>query len=620
MAHAFAGMLLTDWRYVLRLRACNGNVYKLGSPHNEHAPAFVEGVALTAAADAMNAEHAFIVTKNKLTHKKLLPLALLALVQCALAQQPPTAGSQLQQIPPAPIPPAAAPTLPVQPARPPEASNPGEAKMLVKALMVTGASLYPPAELIALTGFTPGTELTLTDLRNMALKITTHYRAHGYFVAEAYLPAQDIQNNVVTIAVREGRYGQVKLRNQSRLADPVAYGLLDGLNSGDAIAIAPLESRLLLMSDLPGVNVNSTLAPGAVAGTSDLLVDVTPGRTVTGSVDADNAGNRYTGEYRLGGTVNFNNLLGLGDVASLRGVTSGAGLKYLRGSYQVQLGKGRVGVAYSKLDYALGREFANLRAHGTAEVVSVFGSYPLLRSRNSNLALQLGYDDKTFHDQVDSTASVTDKKARVLTAGLYGDHRDNFGGGGFNTYGLAMSAGTIDIQTPAALAADAATAKSNGGFGKLSFSASRLQQLTGPFSLYAGINGQVASKNLDVSEKMQLGGMNAVRAYPEGEGYADQGYVLTLEARMLLPNASGRIPGQMHLIGFVDTGSVTQNKNPWAAGPNTRTLSAAGVGLTWAVSSSFYARAYYAQKLGSSPALSAPDRSGRFWVQVVKYF
>jgi hypothetical protein len=31
-------------------------------------------------------------------------------------------------------------------------------------------------------------------------------------------------------------------------------------------------------------------------------------------------------------------------------------------------------------------------------------------------------------------------------------------------------------------------------------------------------------------------------------------------------------------------------------------------------------RAYYAVKVGSEDALSAPDKSGRFWVQAVKYF
>ena len=45
----------------------------------------------------------------------------------------------------------------------------------------------------------------------------------------------------------------------------------------------------------------------------------------------------------------------------------------------------------------------------------------------------------------------------------------------------------------------------------------------------------------------------------------DQGYVLKLEARLRLPKFSERMPGQMQLIGFVDTGTVTLNKNPWDA-------------------------------------------------------
>ncbi len=493
-------------------------------------------------------------------------------------------------------------------------------KILVKSLQVTGAQLYSEAELIAVTGFRPGSELSLNDLRAMTLKITDLYRKNGYFVAQAYLPAQDIKDNAVTIAVLEGRYGTIRLNNQTNLSDAQANRLLSGLNSGEIIATEPLENRLLLLSDLPGVKVSSTMVPGASLGTSDLIVDVAPGQRISGSIDADNAGNRYTGEYRLGATVNLNNPLGLGDVASLRVLTAGSGLNYARASYQMQFGKARAGVAYSHLNYELRREFAPLQAHGTADVASIFGSYPLVRSRNDNLNIGLAYDTKKFQDRVDLTSSVTDKRAQVLVASLYGDHRDALGGGGSSAYSVAVSAGNIDIQTPAALTADAATARSNGRFNKLGFSASRLQNLGGPFSLYAGINGQVASKNLDVSEKMELGGMNAVRAYPEGEAYADQGYLVALEARMDLAKFWQQMPGQMQLIGFIDAGSVTINKNPWFVGPNTRSLSGAGVGITWAENNNFFVRAYYARKLGGESAISAPDRSGRFWIQAVKYF
>jgi hemolysin activation/secretion protein len=551
---------------------------------------------------------------------KLLPLAMLAVSPHLLAQSLPNAGSQLQQLPSVPAPQPAPPEVRVEPSKPAPVRAAEEAKIPLDTLRITGTRAYTEAQLLAVTGFTPGGELTLAELRAMATRITAYYAANGYFVAHAYLPAQEITDKTITIAVREGEYGQVTVRNETKLSGAIPGNLLAGLNSGDAITVAPLESRLLLLSDIPGIKVHSTLVPGATAGTSDLLVDITPGPSVSGSVDADNAGNRYTGEYRLGATVNLNNPLGLGDVASLRAVTSGSGLNYAIASYQLQVGKGRAGVSYSKLHYALGEEFASLRANGTAEVASIFGSYPLIRSRNTHLYIRLGYDAKTFQDRVDAIPSVTDKKAGVLTTSLYGNHRDNLGGGGVNAYALSLSAGKLDIQTPAALAADAASAQSNGGYGKLGFNVMRLQRVTDTVSLYGAISGQMASKNLDSSEKMELGGMNGVRAYPQGEAPADQGYLVTLEARLLLPRFPENLPGQVHLIGFVDHGSVTVNKKPWAAGQNHRTLSAAGVGLTWSETDNFMVRAYYARKIGSETATSAPDKSGRFWIQAVKYF
>lgn len=550
-------------------------------------------------------------------NKSLLWLALFGLAQAAHAQQPPTGGAL--QVPPSPTLPRAEPAIRIEPLSTPPAGVPGDARIVVNTLRLEGATVFDPGQLLALTGFQGGMQLSLADLQAMAGRITEHYRRNGYFVAQAYVPAQEIRDGVVTLAVSEGRLGKVQLRNQSNLRDGVAHGVLSGITPGEVITTASVERPLLLMSDIPGVEVRSTLVPGASVGTSDLMVDVMPGRRVTGSVDLDNAGNRYTGAWRLGATINLNDPLGLGDVASLRLLTSGKGLKYGRLSYQLQVGQGQVGVAYSRLEYELGKEFASLGAHGTAQIASVYGRYPVIRSRNSNLYLQLAFDAKKFEDHLDAIPAQTDRNSRVLMASVFGDHRDGFGGGGVNSYFLTWASGDIDIETPAARAQDALTARTQGHFDKLSFNALRLQRLGGPFSLYAGVNGQVASKNLDVSEKMSLGGMNGVRAYPEGEAYADEGYLATLELRMDLPPLPANVPGRMQLAVFADSGSVRLNKEPWAPGDNRRTLSGAGVGLNWADPGNFLVRAYYARKLGSEDATSAPDRSGRFWIQLVKY-
>ena len=541
---------------------------------------------------------------------KIWPLALLALSQSVLAAEPISAGSQLQQIPPSPIPQKEVPKFSLVPSDVPAVSESDHVKIFVQSLRVTGSHAYSEADLVKLTGFKLGSELSLSELRVMAARITDYYHKNGYFVAQAYLPAQDIKDGVVTIAVIEGQYGKINLRNKTNLSDRLINRQLEGIHSGDVVTIAPLENRLLLLSDIPGVHVMSTLAPGASPGVSDLIVDVTPGDRVTGSIDADNAGNRYTGENRIGATVNLNNLAGHGDVASLRVLTSGEGLNYARGSYQMQFGKATAGVAYSWLEYKLGKEFKNLRVNGDAEIASVYGSYPLIRSRNTSLYAQLLYEDKTFQDRIDSTFSITDKKTHALTATLRGDHLDGFGGRGLTSYALSGTVGDVDAMTT----------QSNGHYSKLGFSLTRLQSVTEMVSLYAAFNGQLASKNLDISEKMELGGMNAVRAYPEGEAYADQGYVMTVEARLQLPKVAEWQRGQMQLVGFVDTGTVLVNKDTWNASENRRTLSGVGVGINWVDYNNFMVRTAYARKLGNAQATSAPDRDGRFWIQAVKYF
>ena len=151
----------------------------------------------------------------------------------------------------------------------------------------------------------------------------------------------------------------------------------------------------------------------------------------------------------------------------------------------------------------------------------------------------------------------------------------------------------------------------------MQFSFARLQTIAGPLSLFASARGQIAFDNLDISEKMELGGAYAVRAYPEGEAYGDQGYVATAEARLALPQI---VPGALQLFGFVDVGEVDFVKTPYFAGSNHAKRSAYGAGLSWAGPYGIGARATYARKLGNADATSAPDKSGRAWFQLTKTF
>jgi hemolysin activation/secretion protein len=117
-----------------------------------------------------------------MSNLKLVTVALLALSQSAFAQTPPSAGGQLQQIPPAPVLQRDLPEIRIQQGGAPVIPALDSVRIIVRSLNVTGQTLYSEAELVAITGFSPGNELALADLRGMATKISDYYHRNGYIV------------------------------------------------------------------------------------------------------------------------------------------------------------------------------------------------------------------------------------------------------------------------------------------------------------------------------------------------------------------------------------------------------------------------------------------------------
>jgi hemolysin activation/secretion protein len=500
--------------------------------------------------------------------------------------------------------------LPDAPADPAAEAGP---RLQVNGFILDGNQALPSAELLSLLADLAGRELSVGQLQGAANRITRLYRERGYPLARAYLPAQEIEGGMVKIAVLEGRYGQVQINDQAGLRGG-ALAPLTTLQSGDAVQGQSLERSLLLLQDLPGIEVKSTLRPGASTGTTDLLVDVQRAPLIDGAIDADNYGNRFTGEYRLGGTLNLNNPLGLGDRLTLRAMGSEEDQRYGRVAYQLPLGPWatQVGVAYSDMDYQLGKDFEDLDAHGNARITSVFALQPLVRSRDFSLYGQLQFDDKRLKDDIDLFEQKSDKRARVTILSLTGNSRDMLLGGGVNSFALAWSQGSLNLDGATAQRADDLTAGAAGQFHKLNPSLVRLQRLSERFSLYTQLQGQWADGNLDSSEKLYLGGAYGVRAYPQGEASGDQGWLANVELRYSLTEA-------WQLSTFIDHGQVRLNKDSWTDEENHRSLSGTGIGARWAAYG-WQISTVAAWRLGNADAESDVARTPRIWAQVVRAF
>lgn len=545
-----------------------------------------------------------------------LSLAL-AHVPSSLAQSIPDAGQIMRELRQA-SPGGAKSVAPSSPPEKAEDSSANDVRITVTRFEIEGNTSIPTEELQDLLTDQLGRQLSLADLKVAASRLTALYRERGFLVARAYLPVQDVEGGRIKILILEGNIAQLQLRNASSLSDERAQALLNQAVAGSAIRADQIDRALLLLNDVPGVGaVRATLQPGASVGTSDLVVDVEAGPRFAGTVGLDNYGSRYTGEKRLFGNLFVNNLLGIGDQAVVSGLLSDRKLGYGRVGYSIPIGGNglRLGTFVSSTKYQLAREFAVLDAHGTANNLSVYATYALVRTQRANLTSSVSLESRRLSDRIDAIGTVNDKKARVVGLGLSGSYRDELGGGGLSNFDVAANFGKLSIESPVALAIDEISAKTNGSYTKVFLTGNRLQRISDNDSLWLALSAQWASKNLDSSEKLVLGGASGVRAYPQGEGIGDQGYLASIEYRHNFNEA-------LQAALFYDTGSVSINREAFdATVSNKRTLSGMGLGFN-AVLGGADLRASLAWRTSGEP-LSVPagaSKSPTLWLRASKPF
>jgi hemolysin activation/secretion protein len=562
---------------------------------------------------------------------KPIAVVVLSLISAlAIAQQRPDAGQVLEQTrEPLRLPPPSEPVLPKPPEPRPALPASPQLRVTVKQFTYTGNTIYSAERLNTATQEFIGKELDFSGLNEAATAVRAYYRSRGYFLAQAYLPQQAIRNGVVEIAVIEGRVGEVELDRKPavRISEGLLAGILGShLKQGQIITETGLERPLLLINDLPGAQVTSEIRPSRIVGAADLRVNVdqAPGR-FNGFVDADNHGNRFTGEYRVGANLNWNTPLRYGDQATFRGFVSDEGMWYTRFAYLIPVGyRGtRLGASFSRFDYRLTKDFASLQANGEGEVKSIYAFHPIVRTRNTNFIAQISYEDKKLVDRIESTGSLEERAISDWKLGAVGDFRDGFLGGGLNAYSFTYTVGNVGIFPPAVASADVAATGHNtlGNFRKINLDGRRLQRITDNASFLIAFSGQRATKNLASAEKFSLGGPNGVRAYPVGEATADDAVIVAGELRYIIPGFKV-FNGDFTASSFIDYGVAKVNHEPLSTdAENIRELAGYGFGLSAGREGDFIVRASAAWKLSSSqPQSDTAQRIPRFWLQAVKWF
>jgi hemolysin activation/secretion protein len=507
------------------------------------------------------------------------------------------------------------------------------AKIKISGFKITGLSVRIKADVSTLLAKYIGNDRSFDDLESAAEVLQTAIRQEGLFLAQVDIPEQKLSDGVIELRVLEGRLDTVELA-------PLPEGLLvkreqveailARLEPGDLLTVDRIERVLFLLSDLRGINVSSVISAGSKPGTAKLGVTLKPGERSEKSADIDNYGSVYTGRYRLSGAYGINSPFGRGDLFKLTAnVSTTAGMEFVRGAYQSPVGGSglKLGTALSLLKYKLGTaSFVPLQAHGQAAVVSFFSLYPVIRNRNFNTFSQVNYDRRQFRDMQDALSVDNKKHADVLNLGLVGDSRDQFIGGGVNNFSLGLTAGKITLDSAVLLASDQAGTgrKINGGFAKVNYSLGRQQLLwakadntANRLVVYASFQGQVASKNLDNSEKFSLGGPAGIRGYAGGEATGDSGNMLSWELRKNIIGES--IKGDLVVSTFGDYGRVKLNHTALPTDfVNSTSLISHGLGLAWSIPDNFLMRASIAWRGSYTPVADPDPRRRRLYFSLNK--
>ncbi len=580
----------------------------------------------------------------------LSPLTLMVICLCARAAGPdaPGAGAlgnQLRQDKVlVPVPPQKAPlVLPQEGLDRKALSADGHVTLMVKKVVFTGlpAGLNGLSEpvLQELVSGDLNRSLTFSGLEAMVQKITNLYRQNGLLVARAILPPQTVKDGVLTIEIIPGRYDSEQITNTSGLRHSVVQRLVRTTTpEGDILTRAALEREALLLSEIPGVNARVAMKAGSRQGTTTPEVTLAPGQRFGGYAGLDNQGDPNTGRSRVMAGGYANNLLGAGDQLRMDMLDAFEKSDLFSGSLDYSLLAGgaygtRAGANYSHLNYRY--NLNKLGFKGYSDNWGLYVTQPWIRTSRARVDVRLDGGQQFLTDiypEVFATESGSSRGRKTVSLGTLSVTGSVAGlPGGLTGFGVSGTAGNVDLRSDISRSFSQ-QAGSGGQFARFNYQVNHEQQVWGPFSVYAGVKGQLADGNLDASQKFLMGGPSAVRAYDIGDGSVDLGVTGTAEirSRQAIPVTRwlGSDP-QLTMAVFYDQGRGQQYRNnrgadgsPLASGNNHNSLNLAGAGVyaTMSDAGSYALTLTWAHRTGNADPNAVHDDHDRFWVSAVKTF
>ncbi len=507
----------------------------------------------------------------------------------------------------------------------PEAVIPEEAgeKVLIKKIVVEGATLIPEEAIKKIASQFEGKELSLKDMQKVADLITDEYRRKGFVTSRAYLAPQTIRQATLVIRIIEGKLGKVEIKGNRYFKTSLIAKKIN-LESNGYFDYSAFQRSLVYINEHPDRKARAVLLPGKEPGTTDIIVEVKDRLPIHIGFDYDNFGSRYINKNRGALTLEHNNLTGHDDKLYLKLQESSAGrLKMGQGRYAYSVNPTLdLGIYGAISDLKLGKEFTVLDSKGKATIAGIFSSKALVNKENLDIRFNAGFDYKHIRNYLLGVESSRDDLS-VLKGGFDFDFNDKWAR---NLLSLELDGG-IPRLFGALKAKDSSASRTQAGgeFVKTVVNYFRLQP--GPFSsnfLWKN-SGQFTNYNLVAAEQFQIGGPSSVRGYPPAEFSGDKGLYTSLEwsippyfipRHVKVPLTNRTFYDSIRIVTFYDWAATYINRVS-AGEKSTEILKGYGYGIRLNLGENFSARVEVGYPLDTRPS---DNRHIHPWVEVATKF
>jgi len=468
---------------------------------------------------------------------------------------------------------------------------------------------------------------TLSEIRK---KVNEWLASTGRVVATVVVPEQEIRGGVIQILILSGRLGQVRVEGNryfktENLSEEVR------LRPDEEISLPALGDDIAWLNANPFRQVQTSLAPGSKAGSTDVVLEVTDRFPFRPYVSYDNFGVSTLGydRYSTGFTL-MDVWTGWDQKIDYQYLTSGgfSELQANSASWAAALPwrhTATVFGSYSK---------ANPDAVGQLDLSSYYwqvsGRYNILlptflfKDNKGDFRHQayLGFDFKAANSDVFFAGAQLEPSTNGL-AGLYNIFQfvfgytatmtDPLGSTGLELVGFASPGGATGDNSNASFQQINGGATANYVYGK--FLLNRIFRLPEGISLVGNLQIQQSNQTLMPTESFGIGGYDTVRGYDQRSANGDNAYMTNVELRsppisfgQLL--GDGRFPDQLVLLGFFDYGQVLQENSDTTTSVNWHLMSI-GPGLRYSIGPYFTARFDWGFQLQQAPPGTTGGVGGR---------